>query len=280
MDKIAKDSQTINRVLSADGTTISYCQIGSGPCLVVLHGGGRASQHYRLLAESLSSAYTVIIPDRRGRGLSGGINPSYGIEQACQDVTAVMQATNASMLFGHSAGGLIALEVALSQSLEALMVYEPGVSINGSLPVAWLPGFEQALAQDDPGKAMAIFLRGLQINWMSRLPRWVLTTLFRAMTRGPERDEIIPLLHTLGPEIRMMAPLESKYERYRRINVRTLLMGGSKSPEYLRSVLPVLEKTIPQARLIEFAGLDHSSPEEEGAPTIASAMREWLSSSL
>jgi pimeloyl-ACP methyl ester carboxylesterase len=68
-----------DHVTSADGTTIGYREIGSGPGLIVLHGGARASPHYLRLAEMLSDSSTVYLPDRRGRGLSdpkGGITRS------------------------------------------------------------------------------------------------------------------------------------------------------------------------------------------------------------
>ncbi len=37
---------SVDHVTSVDGTTIGYRQIGSGPGLVIIHGGARASQHY------------------------------------------------------------------------------------------------------------------------------------------------------------------------------------------------------------------------------------------
>src|SRR5690242_8801709 len=59
---------SIHQVTSVDGTTVGYRQIGTGPALVIMHGGARASHHYSRLAQALSDSYTVCIPDRRGRG--------------------------------------------------------------------------------------------------------------------------------------------------------------------------------------------------------------------
>ncbi|MCW3085807.1 MAG: alpha/beta hydrolase [Bacteroidetes bacterium] len=58
-------------VISKDGTVIGCRQFGSGPGLIICHGGGRISQNYEKLATALSGNFTVYIPDRRGRGLAG-----------------------------------------------------------------------------------------------------------------------------------------------------------------------------------------------------------------
>jgi len=58
-------------VVSRDGTTIGYRQMGSGPGLVLVHGGMQASQNLMKLATALAAEFTVCVLDRRGRGLSG-----------------------------------------------------------------------------------------------------------------------------------------------------------------------------------------------------------------
>ena len=63
--------------------------------------------------------------------------------------------------------------------------------------------------------------------------------------------------------ITVIIELESKYgryyERYQNIIVDTLLLGGAKSPKYLRDALITLEKTIPHAKRVELNGLDHGA---------------------
>ena len=56
--------------------------------------------------------------------------------------------TGASFLVGHSYGGLIALEVGRNnKAFTKIAVCEPGVSIAGSMPIDWMPGYEEKLAQ-------------------------------------------------------------------------------------------------------------------------------------
>jgi pimeloyl-ACP methyl ester carboxylesterase len=184
------------QVISLDGTPIGYRQTGHGPGLVIMHGSMRASQHYLHLAEALAGAYTVYIPDRRGRGLSGPPGDDYGIKKELEDLSALQQKTSAHLLFGHSAGGFFALKAALELPIKKLVLYEPAVSINGSLPLDWLPSFEQALAMNDSAAAMVIFFKGLRLNWMSRLPAWVLDAFSRLMLRTDKGREMADLLPT------------------------------------------------------------------------------------
>jgi pimeloyl-ACP methyl ester carboxylesterase len=60
----------------------------------------------------LAQCFQVHVIDRRGRWRSGPQDPSYGIERELEDLFAVQAQTAATIVFGHSYGGLIALEAA------------------------------------------------------------------------------------------------------------------------------------------------------------------------
>ena len=83
MNAMTRDNspRTQGFVASADGTRIGYRQLGSGPGVVLLHGGVNASQHLMRLGSALAGTFTVCIPDRRGRGLSGPIGADYGLHR-------------------------------------------------------------------------------------------------------------------------------------------------------------------------------------------------------
>ena len=101
-------------VISRDGTTIGYGQVGRGPGLVVLHGTMSSAYNHHELAQALADTYTVYVPDRRGRGRSGQFGPGYGLRSEVEDLDALLAATEASQVFGVSSGGIIALEAALT----------------------------------------------------------------------------------------------------------------------------------------------------------------------
>ena len=270
---------TTGQVLSADGARIGYRQIGIGPGLVVLHGGMRASQHYVRLAEALADSYTVILPDRRGRGMSGPPGAGYCVEKEMDDLRALLDKTGAGQLFGHSAGGFFALEAALRLPVQKLILYEPAVSIHGSLRFDWLPGYEQALARGDPAAAFIRMFKGLQLHWSSRLPGWLFTPFARQMMRTEDGREMATLLPTGVWEVKEFQRLEQAgqtYERYAKISAETLLLYGSKSPAYLRLAARTLAQTIPNAQGIELPGLDHNAPDQNAPQTVADEMRRFL----
>jgi pimeloyl-ACP methyl ester carboxylesterase len=152
----------VKSVKSKDGTTIGFRQTGAGQGLIICHGAGRISQNYEKLAIALSHKFTVYIPDRRGRGLSGPAGDDYNMEKAVEDLTAVIKETKVDFIFGHSAGGLVALETALLQPITKLALYEPPVSVNNSIPNSWLPAFEKALSKNQPKKSNGHFIERLK----------------------------------------------------------------------------------------------------------------------
>lgn len=263
-------------VTSADGTMIGYRQLGSGPGLVIIHGSLADSRRYLRLAEALADRFTLYIPDRRGRGLSGPAGADYGIAKETEDLSALLRKTGARMVFGHSAGAAIALESALTLPIEKLMLYEPAVSINGSFPMAWVPAFERAVSKNQSAKAMGIFLKGLRLNWISDLPLWSLTLFARLLLSGKDGQELAALLPTAVRDLHIAQQLDPNVARHRNVAADTLLLGGSKSPAYLRDVLPILAQTIPHATLRMLAGLDHNAPDINAPTLIADALKEFL----
>src|SRR5579859_1864062 len=78
---VARERERIGHVTSQDGTVIGYRKFGHGPAIVVLHGSNVSGQDYTQLAEQLADAFTVYLPDRRGRGLSGPFGNDYGMRK-------------------------------------------------------------------------------------------------------------------------------------------------------------------------------------------------------
>jgi pimeloyl-ACP methyl ester carboxylesterase len=103
---------TTSTVHSADGTAINYRTTGAGAGLIIVPGALSDATDYAELADALAADFTVHTIERRGRGGSGPQGPDYGIETECADLAAVRKATGSRYVFGHSFGGLVALEAA------------------------------------------------------------------------------------------------------------------------------------------------------------------------
>jgi pimeloyl-ACP methyl ester carboxylesterase len=263
-------------IFSADGTRLDVTSTGSGPGLVVVPGGLRRSHHYRQLAESLADSRTVHVIERRGRGASGPPGPDYSIEREVEDALAVLDATGSGELFGHSYGGLAALHVALRRDLRRLVVYEPGVSLDGSLDTTFLPEFERRLARGRSAGAMATFLTGLGFAPVGVVPLPVYTAFAWFLLQTPEGRETRDLLPTLPAELRVTAGLDSDGSRYAAITSPALVIAGGRSPEWLRRVQPRLAELIPHARYVLLPELDHNAPDQSAPAAVADLVRAFL----
>jgi len=263
-------------IASADGTPLDVTSAGSGPGLVVIPGGLRRSHHYRRLAESLTDSRTVHVIERRGRGDSGPPGPGYSIEREVEDALAVLDATGSAELFGHSYGGLVGLHVALRRDLRRLVVYEPGVSLDGSFDATFLPEFERRLERGRAAGAMATFLTGLGFAPVGVLPLPVYTAFAWFLLQTPEGRQTRELLPTLPAECRVTAGLDSDGSRYAAIASPTLVIAGGRSPEWLRRVQPRLAELMPHARYVLMPELDHNAPDESAPAAVADLVRAFL----
>jgi pimeloyl-ACP methyl ester carboxylesterase len=263
----ATDSTT-----SADGTTIGYRQTGSGPGLIILPGGYLASQHYMRLARALSDAFTVYVVDRRGRGPSGPRGVGYGMTKECEDVDALLAQTGAHFVFGHSSAALVALQAALRlPSVHKVAAYEPPLSRHGSISTSWIPRFDREIARGKPASALVIFVKADNLV-PAFLPRWLLVPLVALYLWWEKRsveppdvpmEALVPLQRFDGLLVREM---DSSLESFAGMRGEVLLMGGQKSPAFLRDVLDALQGSLPHARRVELQGVGHEAPVDRGAP--------------
>ena len=82
---------------------------------------------------------------------------------------------------------------------------------------------------------------------------------------------LAPNLHY---DFRIVAETEAELGDFAGITVPVLLLGGSKSPAYLRTALDGLEGVMPHAERQEFAGLDHGASgnaDRRGKPALVAA---------
>jgi pimeloyl-ACP methyl ester carboxylesterase len=262
-------------IRSADGTAISYLTFGAGAGLVVVPGATRRAYHYTALATALSDTHTVHVIDRRGRGTSGPQGPGYCVDREAEDVRAVLDATGSGAVFGHSYGGLVALELALVRPLSALIVHEPGMSLNGGLNQDFMPRFTRAINRGRYATAMARLMVGLNVA-PARLPAAAFVPLGWLMMRGREGAALRETLRTVPAEISEGRRLDSDGRRYAAITAPTLLLCGGQSPEWLREVVSELHRIIPDSSLVRSPRMDHNAPDQNAPEAIAGLVRAFL----
>jgi pimeloyl-ACP methyl ester carboxylesterase len=278
-------SYTTGSVISEDGTTIAYRQLGAGPGLVLVHGGMQGAQNLMRLAEALSDAFTLYLPNRRGRGSSGPPGEGYNLGKECEDIQALLTQTGAENIFGLSSGALISLQVALEvPSVRKVAAYEPPLSIDHSSPIAWLGRYDREIAEGRLASALVTVLKGLQASpAFIALPRYVLVPLLKLALMADDKNvkdgdvALRALVPTMHFDAQLVMETEGALESFKAIGADVLLLGGSKSQRFLRSALDALAGVIAHVRRVELQGLDHMGPDNSGKPgVVATELRRFL----
>lgn len=261
-------------LISSDGTTIGYQSIGNGPDLLIIHGALSDSCHFTTLAKELAETYRVHMMDRRGRGMSGPQGPEYSMIKECEDVAAVQQATQAQMVFGHSYGGLVALETArLFNLFSSITLYEPGVVLQ-SQPEDWnwLSDYEKAIQKIDNRSAFAHFVQGAGHSPLSKLPLWYAKLMLRIFIRGEHWSGLEALLQQNLLEHKEVRRLAGTYHQYQALQAKVLLAYGGKSPQAVKDMIHTLNSTIAKSEVLEIPRLEHLSPENRYEPVKVAAL--------
>src|SRR5215211_5134538 len=263
----ARERYTTGSATSKDGSTIGYRQLGCGPGMMLLHGSMSSAHNHMQLAEALADAFTVYVPDRRGRGLSGPYSEDYSVQRDVEDIEAILTKTGAHNVFGVSSGGIICLQAALTLPTIHKAAIEPPLFINSSVPTAVLTRFDEEMAQGKVAAALVTAMKGARMGppIFNVMPRWLLERLTKMAMAGEDKKArgdyvtmrmLAPTLHYDFQLIVEMSPALVSFEA---MPAEVLLLGGSKSPAYLKAALDALEKNLPHVKRIEFPGLNHAA---------------------
>jgi pimeloyl-ACP methyl ester carboxylesterase len=272
---------TVSTAVAPDGTNLAVHSLGDGPGVALVGGAFRAAADYLPLATELAGVATVHVIDRRGRTGSGPQGPSYCLDRECEDLAAVARATGARAAFGHSFGGLVVLETAARTTVfDRVAVYDPGVSVAGSIPLGWLPGYRRLLDAGDAPGAFAHFVQGSggAPAFVARLPRWYLKAVLRVVMRGRSWQRYARLLEAAYHEHVEVGRADSgSLERFRAVRAEVLLLGGGRSPACLSSeLLPVLASELGHADVEVLDPLDHFAPDEKAPTDVAARLIPFL----
>jgi pimeloyl-ACP methyl ester carboxylesterase len=282
------DNQSIQtgQVVSADGTRIGYRQLGSGPGLMLVHGGMQSSQNFTRLAAALADTFTLYLPDRRGRGLSGPHGNAYCLARECEDIQALVDQTGADNIFGLSSGAIVVLQSALVRphSLRKVALYEPPLPVGGFSPISWVPRFDSEIARGELAAAMVTVMKGTgDSSFLTLLPRFVLVPLLKLAVEADAREaqgDNIPikaLIPTMHFDPQLVVEMEGKLETFRALQAEVLLLGGSQSQKYLTAALDALGGVLPHARRVEFSGVGHLAADNSGQPErVAQELRAFF----
>jgi pimeloyl-ACP methyl ester carboxylesterase len=246
--------------------------------VIVIPGTLSTAADYTAFARALAEYFTVHIIERRGRGKSGPQGADYSIRKECEDVFALQQKTDASFLVGHSFGGFVALEAARNNpSLTGIAVYEPGVSINGSIPMDWMPGYQKKLAEKKYLDAFVEFSLSVGPERARKTPPWLMKLMLPLFLSSHELKQRLSLLHECLREHQEEARLDSSYENYREIPAHVLLMYGGKSDsKWVNLSMERLAAVLLRSETKEFPKLDHFGIDKKAPREVARAVYAYF----
>jgi len=252
-------------VPSSDGTSIAYERHGDGPPVVLLHGSSGTRHAWDLVVPHLADEFTLVVPDRRGRGASGDAD-SYDLGREVEDLRAILDAVEGdATVFGHSFGGLLALAAAEEVAFDRLVLYEPAVLVGEHRGDDLAARMQQRLDAGAREEAMKLFFQdagGVPVP--EQLPIWPEDVNFHlAETVVRENEAVESYRLPANPEI----------------DCPTLLLTGDRGPEHLRAAVWALADRLQRSRLVEFDGVGHvgtqSAPER-----VADAVRSFCHKEL
>ncbi len=260
-------------ITSKDGTKIAYEKVGNGPAVVLVEGATATRSASEVLANLLSSKFSVYYYDRRGRGDSTDTKP-YSVEKEIEDIDAlIVEAGGSAYLYGISSGGALALEVAiaLADKVKKLVLYEIPYDESEAGIKAWHEyrrKLSEYIAADRRGDAVALFMKFVgvpdeMLEGMRQAPFWksmelvAPTLLYDAACLG--EDRYVPV------------------ERAKNITAQTLVLDGGASLTtmlFFHASAEKLAKAIPNSKQKTLEGQSHNVDMKVLAPVLIEFFNE------
>jgi pimeloyl-ACP methyl ester carboxylesterase len=263
----------MNTAISADGSAIAFDRFGSGPTLILVGG---AFQHRAFdprtgeLARALADEFTVYHYDRRGRGGSSDAyrytdgDPAEAVRREIEDLQALTEDAGPELfLYGHSSGGILALEaIAAGLPVTRLALYEVPIIVDGNRPP--IPDtYRKELADRVEGgrrdEAVELFLtQGVGVP----------AEIVAQMRHAPMWPGFEEVAHTLPYDGALMEVGGLLPARWAGIGVSTLVADGGDGAPWMHPAADALASKLQNARRTTIPDQDHGVEAEAIAPLL------------
>lgn len=258
-------------VTSQDGTPLALWKSGSGPALLAVHGTCADHTAWDSIVPLLADTFTIYAMDRRGRSASGDAS-DYALEREVEDVAAAVDALPGPVhLYGHSFGGICAIEAAArTRSLGRLVLYEggPGPKPPGLrlIPDDFIAHLEQLIQAGQREEAVTTFMLNATGVVAAELE------VLRSRPAWPAR---VAAAHTIPRELRAFNDYETDLARFGAIEAPVLLVVGELTEARRREGFEGLAGALKDVRLAVLPGQRHAA--HQTAPhLLAAALRDFL----
>lgn len=239
---------------SADGTTIGYETVGSGPVVILVDGAMcfRDAGPMRPIADRLADRFRVVLYDRRGRGASTDTAP-FAVGREIEDIDALISAVGSPAVgLGISSGAMLLLRAAAAlgrERIAGVALYEPPLMPEAARAgaAAYTAELTAALARGDQEGAVELFVRRVgmpeeAIAGMRGTPMWA---------------GMVRIAPTLAYDDAAMGDSSVPDALVHALRTPTLTLAGGASPDFLRFGAQALADAILDAQFAVVEGQTH-----------------------
>lgn len=213
-------------VAAPDGVSIGLLTAGTGPPLLLVHGGMGSIERWAPMWEPLTKRWRVTAMDRRGRGTTGDAEP-YAISKEYDDIAAVAASLAAEEggpvdVFAHSYGATCTLGAAAQGApFRRIALYEPPGP--QTAPLDWVERSNALVAEGRVGRAMVSFLTEIIGLTAGQI---------RDLRNAPGAYDVFPIVTATMPREALALTSVDLLSGAGAISCPVLLLLGERSPAW------------------------------------------------
>lgn len=253
------------RVVTVAGKPMFVAENGSGPAVVMLHGGGPGASgvsNYSRNIDALAQHFRVIVPDMPGYGRSAkGVDrddPFGFLADAIRGLLDELDIDTAHLV-GNSYGGAAALRLALDtpNRVGRLVLMGPGgIGTTRGLPTPGLKSLLSYYGGDGPSRAkLETFIRSYLVYDGASVPDELIDIRYQASI-DPDVVADPPLRRPAGLRTLWRMDL-TRDRRLARLQTPTLVLWGRDDKVNRPSGGPMLVNLMPNAELVMTSHTGH-----------------------
>lgn len=266
LDVLPAAAADVGQARSKDGTSIAYECAGTGPVLLIVHGGTGDRTRWTPMFTHLQRDFRVCAMDRRAHGQSGD-GPTYSLRREAEDVAAVVASLGDPVtVLGHSFGGVAAYEAAfLTPRIDRLVLYEPPFRVPPRSDS--LAKMDRLIQAGDREAATTTFMR--EVVRVS--PEEI-----AAMRRRPSWAGLVSSIDSSIRQHRALGAYKWDPERARKLRTPTLLLIGGRtaSPDLRLSAQAASDALLNlEVRVLE--GQEHNAM-DTAREQLAAVIKEFM----
>ena len=258
-------SQLTEHTITVAGKPIFVAEIGSGPAVVMLHGGGPGASgltNYARNIDALAQRFRVVVPDMPGYGRSAkGVDRSDPFGYLADAIRGLLDelGVESAHLVGNSYGGAAALRLALDtpHRVDKLVLIGPGgIGTTRTVPTAGLKSLLSYYGGDGPSREkLATFIRKYLVHDGDSVPEELIDLRYAASI-DPDVVANPPLQRPAGPRALWRMDL-TRDRRLKSLTTPTLVLWGRDDKVNRPSGGPMLLNLMPNAELVMTSHTGH-----------------------